>query len=99
MSTYRGKAISFYLKPYPTEKYAGNLLQEPAPSTVPTLEEMGFAPTDIDIPPKEASEETLAHYHSTRDYPATTDGTSRISHHLRHGTVSVRAKMAPGHGA
>ena len=93
MSTYRGKSISFYLKPYPTEKYAGNLLQGAAPSPVPTLEEMGFAPTDIDIPPKEASEETLAHYHSTRDYPATTDGTSRISHHLRHGTVSVRGKV------
>lgn len=92
-SNYEGEEISFYLKPYPTEKYAGNLLKEKAPDPVPSLEDMGFEPTEIDIPPKEASEETLRHYHKTRDYPATSDGTSRISHHLRHGTVSIRAKM------
>ena len=93
MSKYDGAEISYYLKPYPTGKYAGNLLQEPAPQRVPTLADMGFEPTEIDIPPREASQETLNNYHKTRDYPATTDGTSRISHHLRHGTVSVRAKV------
>lgn len=92
-STFEGKPISYYLKPYPTEKYAKNLLQEKAPRPVPTLADMGFEPTEIEIPPREASEETLKNYHSTRDYPATSDGTSRISHHLRHGTVSIRAKM------
>lgn len=93
ISTYKGKKISYFLKPYPNEKYAGKLLQERAPDAVPTLADMGFEPTGIDIPPKEAPEETLRNYHSTRDYPATTDGTSRISHHLRHGTVSIRAKL------
>jgi len=93
VSTYEGEGISFYLKPYPTEKYADNLLQEAAPEPVPSLADMGFEPTDIDIPPKEAPEATLQHYHETRDYPATSDGTSRISHHLRHGTVSIRAKV------
>jgi deoxyribodipyrimidine photo-lyase len=92
-STYEGEEISFYLKPYPTEKYTGNLLKEKSPDPMPSLKDMGFEPTEIDIPPKQASEETLKHYHETRDYPATTDGTSRISHHLRHGTVSIRAKM------
>lgn len=92
MSSYDGGEVSFYLKPYPTEKYANNLLSG-EDVMVPTLAEMGFEATEIDIPPKEAPAETLAHYHETRDYPATTDGTSRISHHLRHGTVSIRAKM------
>ena len=90
MSTYRGKDISFYLKPYPTEKYAEHLYQEDDPVAVPTLAAMGFEPTEIKIPPPSVPEDTLSHYHKTRDYPATTDGTSRLSHHLRHGTVSVR---------
>ncbi|MCP9236874.1 deoxyribodipyrimidine photo-lyase [Lewinella sp. JB7] len=92
MSRHENEPVSFYLKPYPTEKYAANLLQEPSPHPVPTLAEMGFEPTAIEIPPREAPEEVIEHYDKTRDFPGT-EGTSRISHHLRHGTVSIRAKV------
>ncbi|MBB4080459.1 deoxyribodipyrimidine photo-lyase [Lewinella aquimaris] len=92
MSSFAGEKISFYLKPYPTETYADNLLKESSPHPVPTLADMGFKPTDIEIPPKEAPAEVIEHYDKTRDFPGQ-EGTSRISHHLRHGTVSVRAKV------
>ena len=90
MSNYGGERISYYLKPYPTEKYAGNLQPVNDRFEVPSLATMGFAPTAIDIPAPDVPDDTVAHYHKTRDYPATTDGTSRLSHHLRHGTVSIR---------
>jgi deoxyribodipyrimidine photo-lyase len=32
----------------------------------------------------------IADYHTTRNLPALTDGTSRLSPHLRHGTISPR---------
>ncbi len=90
-STYAGEEISFYFKPYLTEKYAGNLLQEAAPEPIPSLEEMGFAPTAIEIPAPTVPIRVIRTYDQTRDYPGI-EGTSRLSHHLRHGTVSIREK-------
>ncbi|MCC6401333.1 MAG: deoxyribodipyrimidine photo-lyase [Flavobacteriales bacterium] len=60
---------------------------EPLP--MPTLERIGFAPTDLHIPPAHVSDDLLRHYERTRDVPAMA-GTSRMSVHLRFGTVSVR---------
>lgn len=60
---------------------------EPLP--MPTLERIGFAPTDLRIPPAHVSDDLLRHYERTRDVPAIA-GTSRMSVHLRFGTVSVR---------
>ncbi len=60
---------------------------EPLP--MPTLERIGFAPTDLHIPPAHVSDDLLRHYERTRDVPAIA-GTSRMSVHLRFGTVSVR---------
>jgi deoxyribodipyrimidine photo-lyase len=91
MSTYEGKPISYYLKPYPTEKYAANLLQEKASSAIPSLEEMGFEQTNIDIPSTEVSRGLIRKYDETRNFPGI-EGTSRLGIHFRHGTISIREK-------
>jgi len=78
----------FYLKPYPTHKYSRNFLQL-APKPVPSLADIGFK----EAPPGTVSallnEEIARHYNETRDYPAI-NGTTRLSVHLRFGTVSIR---------
>ena len=91
------KQISFYLQPYPTEGYASGLQQGESPEQMPTLEEMGFVRSGIEIPPLRDAEPQFARYDEVRDYPAV-DGTTRWGHHLRHGTVSIRdrARLAMG---
>jgi len=68
---------------------------------LPSLDELGFAPTNLDRLPIRSGEsgaraqlaEFLAridHYAATRDFPAAR-GPSYLSVHLRFGTVSIRA--------
>lgn len=56
----------------------------------PSLEQMGFVPTGIDIPGKSVADDLIRHYADRRNFPAVA-GTSRLSHHLRFGTISLRA--------
>lgn len=79
---------SFYLKSYPTEKYFGNFLKTQT-FDLPSLEEIGFKKTNIVVPKKEIGNSIIAQYKDKRDYPAIV-GTSRLSVHLRFGTISIR---------
>lgn len=56
---------------------------------IPTLKEMGFRENKLEIPPKEINSEIIENYHKTRDIPAE-KGTTRLSVHLRFGTISIR---------
>lgn len=86
---WREKLTDFYLKPYPTEKYAGHYWKtEPLP--MPTLKEMDFQPVGEPFPARTVSETLLDDYKKTRDFPALPHGTSQLGIHLRFGTVSVR---------
>lgn len=78
----------FYLKAYPTEKYFDKFLQY-EPEAMPTIEEIGFNPTAVNIPSAELDLAVVKKYKEQRDYPAI-NGTSRLSVHLRFGTVSIR---------
>ena len=52
---------------------------------------MGFSDEkNVDFPAKNVDSEIIQHYNETRDFPSVL-GTSRISVHLRFGTVSIRA--------
>ncbi|MCO6478621.1 MAG: deoxyribodipyrimidine photo-lyase [Phaeodactylibacter sp.] len=84
------ETISYYLKPYPTEDYFDNFESMSTPP-FPTLEDMGFERTDIEIPSKTVSRGLIRNYDKTRDYPAQ-DGTSRLGIHFRFGTISIREK-------
>lgn len=77
-----------YLKPYPAEKYFSHLLKRP-PLRIISLSEMGFEETHPTFAPPALTPETLRRYKLYRDFPGIT-GTTRMSLHLRFGTVSIR---------
>ena len=91
------KLNDFYLKPYPTKKYFERFIKL-KPQNIPTLEELGFHKTDIQIPTTQIDLQLISKYKEQRDFPAI-KGTSRLSVHLRFGTVSIRslAKIAMQH--
>lgn len=71
-----------------SEKNLSNLLKT-EPFDVPSLEEIGFKKAQIMVPEPDIDEETIRHYDERRNIPAVS-GTSRVSVHLRFGTVSIR---------
>jgi len=60
-----------------------------SPCPLPSLADIGFHSTDVQAPPTILKDELLRDYERTRDTPALI-GTSRMSSHLRFGTVSPR---------
>ncbi|NVJ85816.1 MAG: deoxyribodipyrimidine photo-lyase [Algoriphagus sp.] len=72
-----------------------NNLYVTKPLPLPSLEEVGFKKSSIEIPPMETDEDIIRQYDQTRNYPAK-KGTSRLGIHLRFGTISIRklAKLA-----
>jgi deoxyribodipyrimidine photo-lyase len=85
---WKEKLNEFYLKPYPTEKYFHNLYKQ-APKRLPSLADIGFQSAPPDIVPTTLDEDIAKHYDKTRDFPAI-HGTTKLSVHLRFGTVSIR---------
>ncbi len=83
-------AVSFYLKPYPNERYFKHFFAC-APYPVPTLTALGFEPSDIEIPEKTVSRALIKNYDQTRNIPGI-QGTSRLGIHFRFGTISIREK-------
>ena len=89
---WKERLTEFYLRTYPTEKYSGNFYKQAA-INVPTLVEIGFETTDIKFSEPELDAAIAKSYSSTRDYPAVR-GTTRLSMHLRFGTISIRKLAA-----
>lgn len=56
---------------------------------IPSLESMQFKPSKLPFPSAELNNDILSKYHDTRDIPSI-NGTSKISLHLRFGTISIR---------
>ncbi|MDL2357805.1 MAG: deoxyribodipyrimidine photo-lyase [Pseudomonadota bacterium] len=88
------------LAPYPVEPHAARLAPAPPGPALPSLAEIGFAPTNLralGIPTGMAGGAALfdnflarvGAYDEARNYPAV-KGPSYLSMHLRFGTVSVR---------
>jgi deoxyribodipyrimidine photo-lyase len=78
------------LREYSIEKYIGNLVQKKQEEALITLEEMGFESKVLhDFPDRIAKNEILKNYHLSRNFPAV-KGTSKLSLHLRFGTISIR---------
>lgn len=85
---WKEKLNDFYLKEYPTEKYFGNFFKT-SPIAMPTLQSMGFDGVGVGFPNKEVREQIIKNYAEKRDIPSVM-GTSRLSVHLRFGTLSIR---------
>jgi deoxyribodipyrimidine photo-lyase len=89
----------FDLQAYPVDARADRLA--PQSSTIPSLQDMGFAPAERTLPTGMAGSTLLFEdflgridrYQETRDFPAS-EGPSRLSAHLRFGTVSIRQLAA-----
>lgn len=77
-----------YLHLWNSEFYLYNLLEKKIESNI-TLEALGFEPTIHNWSKFNILSLNLADYSKTRDFPAL-NNTSRVSVHLRFGTVSVR---------
>ena len=82
----------FYIKPYPTEKYFNHFYQQ-QPIAFPTLQSIGFEKNDEPFPSSELNKNIIQNYGKTRDLPGI-EGTSRLSIHLRFGTISIRKVVA-----
>ncbi len=86
---WKEKLNAFYLSSYPTEKYF-KYLKQSQPSPILSLNDLGFeSQKTSDFPPSTEPLEIISNYKETRDIPSIT-GTSRLSIHLRFGTISIR---------
>ncbi len=66
-----------------------NSFYQTRPMPLPSLEEIGFEKSKIEIPNSEINKSLIKKYDKTRNFPAI-DGTSRLGIHLRFGTISIR---------
>ncbi|TNF46767.1 MAG: deoxyribodipyrimidine photo-lyase [Bacteroidetes bacterium] len=85
---WKEKLNDFYLSSYPTSPYFSKL-EKCIPEPLLTLKEMGFLHESYAKDPNEPNVSIIDKYHLTRDLPAI-HGTSRLSVHLRFGTISIR---------
>ncbi len=85
---WKEKLNSFYLKPYPTEAYFQHFYRA-SQLPLPSLAEIGFEVVGQPFPPKTVRDELVKNYKERRDTPSI-QGTSRLSVHLRFGTISIR---------
>lgn len=75
-------------KSYPVEQFFSNFYKQTV-KPVPSLRQIGFYETPAIFPSKSITIEKLKLYEKERDFPAR-HGTSRLSVHLRFGTISIR---------
>lgn len=87
---WKAKLTAAHLEAYPTEAHFGSLKKLVATNSI-TLQEMGFEDSPLQsFAPNTTPTEIIKNYHLKRDLPAVL-GTSRLSLHLRFGTISIRA--------
>lgn len=85
---WKSKLNAFYMRKYPVEKYSKAFLTQKE-KEIPTLESMQFMDGGNKSPYRKWDPEKIKSYKELRDFPAE-DGTSRLSVHLRFGTISIR---------
>ena len=76
-------------EPFESQKYFDQFAAFHAKSLPPTLKEMGFESFDFEYPSRDIDKKVIKAYSEKRNFPAQ-PGTSRLSMHLRFGTVSIR---------
>ncbi len=72
---------------YPSEKLTGSFYK--FKSDPLSLQDIGYSKSGITFPPAELINSIIKNYENTRDIPSI-DSTSKLSMHLRFGTVSIR---------
>lgn len=85
---WKAEMNEFFQKPYPCRKYFSNFYKK-SPGEIISLKEMGFVASYKTFPSKEWMGQVIRNYKEQRDFPAF-NGTTRLSVHLRFGTISIR---------
>lgn len=85
---WKAKLNKFYLKSYPTEKYFSRFKSCEA-IAIPSLKSLGFEDIEATFPERIIKQSIIEKYDTQRNFPAIA-GTTRLSVHLRFGTVSIR---------
>lgn len=88
MKKWKSKMNDFYLRSYPNSKYFSSLFVC-SPLPMLDLSSIGFEGTIPQVKVPQLEEGLIRKYKEQRDFPAIA-GTSRMSLHLRFGTVSIR---------
>jgi len=84
---WRSLLMGEHIRSHPSEEVENFL---PVKSfEIPSLESMGFVATGQEFPSADLREELVRTYHDTRNIPSI-EGTTRLSVHLRFGTISIR---------
>ncbi len=76
------------IQPFYSEDLLDNCLKKKELPNI-TLQEMGFIPSDVNVPKYNTTNTLLENYAKTRDLPSV-EGTSRLSPYLRFGLVGYR---------
>ena len=87
---WKEKLNEFYLKQYPVERYINNLAIHKKNTNLISLKEMGFSDEIHHFFPSDTPNlDFIESYSLNRDFPALNQ-TTRLSVHLRFGTISIR---------
>ncbi len=87
-NTWKAKLKDTPIQVFPSEKHLDNTLKT-TNHPIHSLSVLGFSKSQIEFPPTTPDKDIIKHYEKTRNIPSV-DGTSRLSVHLRFGTVSIR---------
>jgi deoxyribodipyrimidine photo-lyase len=85
---WKSKLEDSTLKSYPTEKHFDSF-KKIAPLPLPSLSDIGFQETGFPFPERLVKQSVIEQYDKQRNFPAIA-GTTKLSVHLRFGTVSIR---------
>jgi deoxyribodipyrimidine photo-lyase len=77
-----------HLRPYPSEKLVSKFMKNTV-GGFPDLSQAGFRESGLTFPSRQIKKNIISSYDQTRDIPGL-NGTTRLSIHLRFGTVSIR---------
>jgi deoxyribodipyrimidine photo-lyase len=85
---WKSKLEDSTLKSYSIEKHFDSF-KKTAPLPLPSLLDIGFQETDFSFPERLVKQSIVEQYDKQRNFPAIA-GTTKLSVHLRFGTVSIR---------
>lgn len=77
---------------FPSDKLECNFIKK-TDNTFLSLSDIGFNKTKINIPEYNISNNLIDKYEEVRNFPAI-EGTSKLGHHLRFGTISIREAVS-----
>ncbi|MCX6336865.1 MAG: deoxyribodipyrimidine photo-lyase [Bacteroidetes bacterium] len=86
---WKAKLAETGLPNYPSELRQKYFFKQAA-FEIPSLQSMGFQPTEAIFPSKNLQEEIVKKYTDQRNFPGIENGTSKLGVHLRFGTISIR---------